>query len=187
MRYLLIAIGTCLLAGCRPQEPAPLQFQWTRRPTPEMIPADPLQGQAVGRPFSAREVRFEGSPTGWRMVVSGAPGEGFLVVDLPGTPKAGRRWLRPMAYGGGYWQVGSPEDPAKLVTWTSENAWVLEIRSWRARPWRADGLPDQLAGRASGRFAICYEGALGGFGNSFVAGDFKGAAVRYLGRPAGGS
>ncbi|NUP99059.1 MAG: hypothetical protein HUU35_04290 [Armatimonadetes bacterium] len=177
-------LALSLLSGCRgPAGPAPAQFQWTATPALELIPRQPLRGEAVGRPFQPQEVRFEPGPAGWRLVVAAADGA-FLVLDLPGSARAGRRWIRPLAYGGGYWQVASPEDPAKLVTWTSDNAWVLALDSWSAAPWRPEGPQEQAAGRASGRLAVCYEGGLGGFGNSWVAGEFRNARVRYLGRPA---
>ncbi|MDD5309338.1 MAG: hypothetical protein PHU25_18640, partial [Deltaproteobacteria bacterium] len=76
----------------------------------------------------------------------------------------------------------NPADPQMTVAWNTELAWVLEITKWDVREYDPKGELFQDAGRASGRVAVCFK-AGGRYQNSWVAGTFENAVVRYLGKP----
>ncbi len=45
-------------------------FQWTAAPTVEMIPADPVRGEANGKPFEVKFICFEPTSDGWRLTLT---------------------------------------------------------------------------------------------------------------------
>jgi hypothetical protein len=179
-------------AGAPPAPPVgPSRFQWTRTPTPAGIPAAPVSGEVHGKPFPVAQVVFEPSRRGWTVLLLERPlpeptaavsQMRFLRVDLPAEPAVGQLQQRALAPGGALFQVELPDDPASYTLWTADNAWVLELSEWDVRPWDPAGPAIQVAGRAAGRIAVCYEGG-GDFRNAWVAGSFAEALVRYTGEP----
>ena len=171
---------------------APGMFAWTETPAVMQIPATPLSGMANGRPFSAASVVFEPGSDQWRMIIRDQPltdptavltGGQSINIDLPEFPTTGANFTRPMEYGDGYWQIGNdPANPESTTSWNADNAWALEITNWQAADYDESGSLFQNAGTASGKIAICYKGG-GSIQNSWVAGTFENATVRYMGKP----
>lgn len=172
--------------------PAPQGFTWTETPTVDMAPAAPLTGVANGRPFEARAVLIEPGLKSWKLSIHDQPlrqptgllmNSGHLDINLPEPPAAGKKFEKPMRFGDGYWQVKKPGEAAKTTSWNAPNAYALELTKWEVAPWDPDGPVFQDAGRASGRLVVVYQGGAGGFENSWVAGTFEDAVVRYMGKP----
>jgi hypothetical protein len=167
-------------------------FQWTETPAFNAIPDAPLTGMANGAQFVAQSVIFEPGTSSWKMIIRDQPlpgptdiasGGQFVSIDLPNPPVAGMTWMRPMAYGEGFFQVKyDPAKPEQTTSWNADNSWALEITSWQAADWISGGPAFQDAGRASGRIAVCYKGT-GNLQNSWVAGKFENAIIRYMGEP----
>jgi len=167
-------------------------FQWTETPAVNLIPDAPLAGMANGQPFTAQSVVFEPGADSWKMVIRDQPlvnptdtvGDGqFITVNLPVPPTAGMTWMRPMSYGDGFFQVRYDQaNPDQTTSWNADNAWALEITGWQAADWNSSGPSAQYAGQASGRIAVCYKGS-GNMQNSWVAGRFENAIIRYMGEP----
>jgi hypothetical protein len=172
--------------------PQPPAFEWTATPSLDKIPAAPAGGMLNGAPFPVAAVVFEPGASAWRLVLGDTSLESptavsingqFASIDLAEPLAAGKTYSRPMAAGGGYFQVApNPADRQTTVAWNTDNAWVLELTKWDAREYDPKGELFQDAGRASGRVAICFKGA-GAYQNSWVAGTFENAIVRYLGKP----
>jgi hypothetical protein len=168
------------------------QFAWTETPAFNQIPATPVGGMANGRAFTAAAVIFEPGSDSWRMMIRDKPlGEPTAVatggqsvnLDLPEAPTGPGNWMRPMEYGGGYFQIGNdPQNPESTTSWNADNAWALEITQWQVAEYNPSGSMFQQAGVASGRIAVCYKGG-GSIQNSWVAGTFQNAIVRYMGEP----
>jgi len=59
---------------------------------------------------------------------------------------------------------------------------VVEITDWKVAPYAEDGPAFQAAGTASGRVVVVFKGQ-GNRVDSWVAGHFTDAVVRYMGRP----
>jgi hypothetical protein len=171
---------------------APGAFAWTETPAIEQIPDAPLAGMANGKPFTAASVIFEPGSDAWRMIIRDQPlaeptavltGGQSINIDLPDFPTTGAKFTRPMEYGDGYWQIGNdPTNPESTTSWNANNAWALEITSWQAADYDESGSLFQNAGVASGKIAVCYKGG-GSIQNSWVAGTFENATVRYMGKP----
>lgn len=208
----LALLGAALLVACRsstqevvtpaaprPETPAPTSpaadasgaFTWTETPTIAAIPATPVAGQANGSEFVARFICFQPGLSGWEMVIADKEFEQptdiitdcqSVKIDLPEEPRTGWKHERAMGWGGGYWQIRQIEDPSNTTSWNADNAWAIEITSWEAAPYDSKGEMFQVAGRASGKVAVCYK-AGAGFANSWVAGTFKDAPIRYMGAP----
>jgi hypothetical protein len=167
-------------------------FQWTETPAVNVIPEAPLGGMANGAPFFAQSVIFEPGMSSWKMIIRDQPlaaptdiasGGQYISIDLPTPPSAGMTWMRPMAYGEGFFQVkNDPANPEQTTSWNADNAWAIEITSWQAADWISGGPVFQDAGRASGRIAVCYKGSAS-LQNSWVAGRFENAVIRYMGEP----
>jgi hypothetical protein len=180
-------------AGSAPEAaPATTEaFTWKRDPAIEDIPDRPVSGQANGRPFDAKTVLFQPGFKGWRMAIldvalaepTGIPQAGqHLIVDLPEPPAAGKRWTKPMKHGDGYWLVERKEEPTQKTHWNGPNGFAIEITGWEVADYDLDGPSIQHAGKASGRIAVTYRGGQG-FDDSWVAGRFEDAPVRYMGKP----
>lgn len=172
-----------------PEEPA--TFTWTDSPELAHIPDHPIRGSADGEPFEARTVLIEPGYKSWKISIHdralNAPtgllmGSQHVDVNLEEAPAAGKTLKREMSYGGGYWQIARPDDPKKTTSWNASNAYVIEFTKWDVKPWDPDGDTFQEAGRASGKLAVVYKGG-GDFENSWVAGTFEDAVVRYMGTP----
>jgi hypothetical protein len=167
-------------------------FQWIDTPAVNVIPEAPLGGMANGTPFFAQSVIFEPGASSWKMIIRDQPlaaptdiasGGQYLSIDLPTPPSAGMTWMRPMSYGEGFFQVKyDPANPEQTTSWNADNAWAIEITSWQATDWVSGGAVFQDAGRASGRIAVCYKGSAN-LQNSWVAGRFENAIIRYMGEP----
>lgn len=168
-------------------------YQWTEAPTFETIPDVAAAGMANTRPMAVKTVVIEPSMDKWRMKISDKEldsptsilmGGQSVNIDLPGTPAAGTQWTREMEYGDGYFQIGTDaNNPEATTSWNADNAWVIEFTKWDVADYDTDGDLFQEAGKASGRFAVCYKGSATGIQNSWVAGTFEDAIVRYMGKP----
>jgi hypothetical protein len=171
---------------------APGSFAWTEAPSLDKIPASPVVGEANGKPFKVATVLFEPAMRGgWRMVIADKKLDsptGILVgcqhidFDLTEEPAAGKQMTRRMQYGGGYFQIEQADKPGQTTSWNGDNAWVLELTKWDARPYDEKGSRVQSVGTASGKVAVVYKDAAG-FKRSWAAGTFENAAIRYMGKP----
>ncbi len=168
-------------------------YQWTDKPVIDSVPQAPLGGMANGRPFATQAIIIEPIGDKWKMKIHDKPlenptslimGGQAITIDLPFNPGAGASFTREMAYGDGYFQINN--DPANLeatTSWNAENAWAIEITKWEVSDYDPDGDLYQMAGTASGRIAVCYKGNPTGIQNSWLAGNFEDATVRYIGKP----
>jgi hypothetical protein len=168
-------------------------YTWTEAPTLETIPLVPAAGMANGRPMGVAAVVFEPGTSAWKLVIADKALDGptglitsgqSVNIDLTEAPAAGKNWTRKMEYGAGYFQINN--DPANLeatTSWNADNAWVIEVTKWDVKPWDANGPLFQEAGKASGKFSVCYKGDPTGIQSSWVAGTFTDAVVRYMGKP----
>ncbi|MBW2276284.1 MAG: hypothetical protein JRF63_02260 [Deltaproteobacteria bacterium] len=171
---------------------APGSFAWTETPAVTQIPVTPLSGMANGKPFAAASVIFEPGSDSWRLIIRDQPlseptavltGGQSINIDLPEFPATGANFVRPMEYGDGYFQIGNdPANAESTTSWNADNAWALEITNWQASDYDSSGSLFQNAGVASGKIAVCYKGG-GSIQNSWVAGTFENATVRYMGEP----
>lgn len=198
---LTLALGSCkkegATAGSKETQEAkqatpPGAFAWTEEPSLDRIPASPVVGEANGKPFKVATILFEPAMRGgWRMVIADKKLDsptGILVgcqhidFDLSEEPAAGKKMTRKMQYGAGYFQIEQADKPGQTTSWNGDNAWVLELTKWDARPYDDKGSLFQAVGTASGKVAVAYKGAAG-FKNSWAAGTFDSATIRFMGKP----
>ncbi len=165
---------------------------FTTTPKWDAIPAGPITGEANGRPFEAKAVFFEPSFGKWTLVIADLPlpdplgliFEGQTIkIDFDAAPKTGARFEHPLKYGGGYFHIQKSDDPKDLTSWNGDNVYLVEITKWDVKPYQDGTDFSQLAGRASGRIYIAYKAA-GDLKDSWAAGTFTDAPVRYRGDPA---
>ncbi|MBI5833344.1 MAG: hypothetical protein HZB16_13685 [Armatimonadetes bacterium] len=171
----------------------PAGFRWTDQPTLDNVPTDRLVGYVGGRTFTAKAVVIERVGDAWVLQVASAPlasltapltdGE-WLSLPLPAAPTVGQTLSQPLRHGGGFWRILDPEDPTTTSNWSAANAWALRLSEWRAEPYKRQGPPAQVVGRAAGRVAVCYQGNAR-LPNAWLAGTFSEAALRYLAPPSG--
>lgn len=173
---------------------APADVTWTSAPSLAAIRDGPIRGNASGRRFDAEAVIFEPGFENWKMIIADKklPSPKAVLsrlsdcrhvdLDLPRPPSTGIVFQKPMSYGGGYFQLDAPKT-GKMTSWNEENAWALEITSWQAAPWDPEGGEVQTAGTASGRVIIMYKSNRDDLDDTWVAGTFDRAIVRYMGRP----
>ena len=199
---LVLALGSCKKEGPatatetketkETKQAAPSAFAWSEEPSLDKIPATPVVGEANGKPFKVSTILFEPAMRGgWRMVIADKKLDsptGILVgcqhidFDLSEEPAAGKKMTRKMQYGGGYFQIEQADKPGQTTSWNGDNAWVLELTKWDARPYDEKGSLFQSVGTASGKVAVVYKDAAG-FKRSWAAGTFENAAIRYMGKP----
>ncbi len=172
--------------------PGPESFTWTDAPTLESIPSKPAQGEANGKPMKIETVVFEPSNDAWRLILSDkrfdSPtaimmGGQSVNISLTEEPAAGRTMTRKAEYGGGYFQINKVDNPSETTSWNGTNSWVIQITKWEVKPYDPAGEMFQEAGKASGRVVVVYQ-AGADFKNSWVAGTFEDATVRYMGKPS---
>ena len=173
-------------------EKKPETFTYTEKPTLEMIPDKPIEGEVNGEPFTVETVLFQPSYTGnWEVSLIEKKLDDPLAVlfesqyfnlDLNKKPETGAVITHPMEFGDGICQIKQLDNPEETTSWNSPNAWVMEITEWDVKPWDPEGDIFQVAGTASGTIAVCFQGSCG-YANSWVAGTFSGAIVRYMGEP----
>ena len=209
--YILVAIpvAVVLAAGCAseqmtdaPAKPAtdvgtkkdvpPVNFSYTESPTIAMIPESPIRGEANGKPFEVKTVVFQpGRGENWDLYLLDTKLEDpldvllegqYIAIQLTERPGAGVTMTRPLDFGDGLFQIGEIDTPEETTSWNSPNAWAIEITQWDVRPWNPDGEIFQVAGTAAGKVAVCYQGSCG-FADSWAAGTFTNAVVRYMGPP----
>ena len=177
------------------KEPAPaeVKLEWTAEPALELIPDAPIKGQANGAPFEGKTVYFEPLFGKWNMVISDGTLEtptGFLSnaqsinISLPEPPEAGKVISKEMNYGDGYFQITKKDNPEETTSWNSDNAFIVKFTEWEVQDYDLEGEMFQVAGKASGMVYVSYKGwDSGDFDNSFAAGTFKDAVIRYMGEP----
>jgi hypothetical protein len=189
-------------SGLRPAEPGvpsapgepeaksakPPLYHWTETPTLDSIPHHEVVGEVNGKEFQVKAVVFQPGPHGWDMMLADKPLISdtadltdcqYLIVELSEPPAKGQKLQRKMDYGGGSFRLVDPKEPTNWTSWNADNAFVLEISEWNVKPRDPKGHATQVAGTAAGRLAVCYR-AKGDFTNSWVAGTFTKALVRYL-------
>jgi len=184
--------------GAAPTEPespaAPASFAYTETPTVADIPARPVHGNANGREIQINAVVFQPRFNSWSLALSTAelpgptrilPGgsEAVNLTDLPQEMAVGT-YTHPIdEMGGGYFQIQQPDDPERTTSWNTNLAYVLEITEWDVSEYDPEGSLFQEAGTASGKVVAVFRGSGDRFQNSWVAGTFEDAVVRYMGRP----
>jgi hypothetical protein len=175
-----------------PPPAPPKTFAYTESPTEALIPVGPVRGRANGKSFKVKTVIFEPDSDGkWKVKFcedkvedpTAALIEGqYIYFELPQDPAAGKVMKKAMAFGDGFFKIKLPGKPGETTSWNADNAWVLEITEWNQKPWNPEADFFQTAGTASGRVAVCYKG-YGDFKNSWAAGNFQDAVIRYMGKP----
>jgi hypothetical protein len=173
-------------------EPAgPISFKFTESPKASDVPAEEITGDATGKRIDIKTVVIEPGFKEWKLVLSEktldkptafVSGGQSVNVNLPEEPAAGKKWTKAMKYGDGYFQIEKADTPGKFTSWNASNAYYIEITSWDVKPYDAKGSVFQEAGKASGKVYVAYKGS-GSFKDSGVAGTFKDAVVRYMGKP----
>ncbi len=176
-----------------PEPAAEVKLEWTAEPALELIPDAPIKGMANGTPFEGKTVYFEPMFGKWTMVIS--DGElssptGFVSdaqsinINLPELPEAGKTIRKDMDYGDGYFQIRKKDDPESTTSWNSDNAFIVKFTKWEICEYNPEGDMFQVAGKASGMVFVSYKGwDTGEFDNSFAAGTFTDAVIRYMGEP----
>lgn len=177
-------------AAEQPAAEQPATFSYTDQPTAEMIPAGPIRGEANGQPFEVKQVVIEPGLGGWNMYLletelsdpTGIREGQYLNLELGAKPASGKTVEHPMAYGDGLFQINDPSEAGKTTSLNADNAWVIVFDNVEIAPYDKEGEMFQVAGKASGKLAVCYQGR-DEWKNSYVAGEFKDAIVRYMGEP----
>lgn len=197
---VVLAALTGLVAACSekttaeqpggdPAAKESVAFEWSEAPTLDQIPAAAVKGEANGKPFAAKAIYFEPRFRSWTMVIHEAelsrptgirPQGQYISISLPEAPAAGMKWTKALKYGDGFFQI-QKADGTGLTSWNSQNAYAIEITKWDVKPYDEKRM-FQVAGKASGRIAICYKGT-GDLKNAWAAGTFEDVLVRYMGKP----
>lgn len=186
-------------------------YKYTPKPLFDLIPAQPVVGRLNGQPWPVAAVVFEPKGDHWTMnfydkalarPTGLARGTFPLTLDLSGLPGEGVKLERALSTGGSTWKLPAPPrsapkkspkkgkkaevvaapPPAGPSTWRTRSAYVLEFTTWQAAPFDAKKPAFQVAGKASGRIAVVYEGR-DGKQHAWVAGTFENALIRYMGQP----
>lgn len=175
---------------------APATFEYTETLSVDVIPAFPVKGVANGREIAIEAVYFQPRFDAWGVTFSTAAlerptavggGTDTESVNLSGLPQelgvgTFTRTVEERG-GGGYFQIQKPDDPTSTTSWNTTIAYVLHITKWEVEPWSPEGSVFQDAGRASGKVVAVFRGNGRDFENSWIAGTFEDAVVRYMGRP----
>ena len=171
---------------------APKEFSFTDTPTLAMVPEGPVRGEVNGETFTVKTIILQPGYGGkWDIYLMEEKMEDPTDVMMEGQyfdlqlnkgPGAGVTMDHPMEFGDGFCQTRKIKNPDETTSWNSDNAWVLEITEWDVKDWDPDGDIFQVAGTASGKVAVCYKGSCG-FADSWAAGTFTGAVIRYMGKP----
>lgn len=166
---------------------------WTDKPSLDVIPDEPVKGMANSVPFEANAVYFEPVFGKWSMIISDGVLDsptGFIMqaqsinVSLPELPEKGKIIEKDMEYGDGYFHIRKKDDPEEFTSWNSNNAFIIEFTEWELNEWDPEKDMFQVAGKASGRIYISYQGwDSGDFDDSYAAGTFTDAVIRYMGEP----
>jgi hypothetical protein len=165
----------------------------------EVIPALPIFGFANGQAFNAGTVMFRQDHNGnWQMQVSDHdfdPLQGVssgrienkdlqtIYITLPSEPASGTELGRQMEYGGGYFQIKKSIESTSTTSWNTSFAYKLEIDEWKKGSSRLGSCGKPEVGSASGRLFASFKGSAGerSLRNSWVSGQFTGAAILYCG------
>lgn len=181
-----IIVQTPPESACRTSQPAPAGVAWTDAPSSRSVPDAPLAGAVRGRAFNVQGVRllktregrwrFEASDQTFEPTAHMASGQ-FLHVDLEGELRRRARLSKPIAAGGGMWQIC---DGWLTTSWNADNAHYLEITSWTVTPPTVEPGQRAAGGTASGRVYITYRGS-DPAENSWLAGTFTDIPVVFEG------
>jgi len=178
-----------------PEAPAaPETFEYTEELSADLIPNTPVSAMANGRPLEIKTVLFQPRFDEWGMTLSTAEldrptailagmKEAVNLSDLPQELGVGTYTHAIDESGGGYFQIQKIDDPESTTSWNTSTAYHLEITEWDAADYDPEGSMFQQAGTASGKVVAVFRGRDGSFGNSWVAGTFEDAVVRYMGTP----
>ncbi len=205
MKEIIIAIAIISSFGCSeeappemnaaPTTPEPVEipaFEYTETPELDNVPNTPAAANANGRELEIKTVIFQPRFDSWSMTLSTAeldrptgilPGmsEAVNITDLPQELAAGTYTHSMDESGGGYFQIQKVDEEG-TTSWNTRLAYVLQITEWNGRPYDPEGRMFQEAGTASGKVVAVFRGS-GDFANSWVAGTFENAVVRYMGTP----
>lgn len=183
--------------GAQPAEAepeAPATFEYTEELSGDLIPDAPIKAMANGRELEIQTVLFQPRFDEWSMTMSTAEldrptailagmKEAVNLSDLPQEMGVGTYTHAIDESGGGYFQIQKIDDPESTTSWNTQMAYHLEITEWDAGDYDPEGGLFQEAGTASGKIVAVFRGREGSFGNSWVAGTFEDAVVRYMGKP----
>lgn len=213
MKTILSTLAlTLALAGCSEEEPpemnaspttesaeppgpaAPETFEYTEELSADLIPDAPVTAQANGRPIEIRTVLFQPRFDEWGMTLSTAEldrptaildgmKEAINLTDLPQEMGVGTYTHAIDQSGGGYFQIQKIDEPERTTSWNTNTAYHLVITEWDAGEYDPEGGLFQQAGTASGKVVAVFRGREGSFADSWVAGTFEDAVVRYMGKP----
>ena len=182
-------------AEATPEAPAaPEAFEYTEELSADVIPSGPVTAMANGRPLETKTILFQPRFNEWGMTLSTAEldrptailagmKEAVNLSDLPQEMGVGTYTHSIDESGGGYFQIQKIDEPERTTSWNTNTAYHLEITEWTAGDYDPEAGMFQEAGRASGKVVAVFRGREGSFGNSWVAGTFENAVVRYMGRP----
>lgn len=207
MKEIIIAAAIISSYGCseeppppemnaQPTTPEPVEiaaFEYTETPQLDDVPNTPVAGNANGREIEIQTVVFQPRFDSWSMTLSTAeldrptgilPGmaEAVNITDLPQELAAGTYTHAIDESGGGFFQIQKPDEEG-TTSWNTRMAYVLQITEWNGRPYDPEGSMFQEAGTASGKVVAVFRGNDRDFANSWVAGTFDDAIVRYMGTP----
>ncbi len=167
-------------------------FTYTETPTLAMIPKGDVIGEANGKAFKVGTIILEPAFDHWAIKLIEKKNDDIEVVaekgivfdvELTEVPARGKVLKRAMEMDGGVLTYYDPD--GRTANWSGENAWIIKFTRWNVKPYNATaGNGFQLAGKASGRIAICFKGdATGEIKDSWAAGEFSDAPVVYRGKP----
>jgi len=169
------------------------EFKWTESPTVEGIPNRPVGGLVCSKPFEVKQVVIETGGPAWQINLLGQtlsdnrqqiPQIPLLKIDVKEKHLApGVKLLRSKDVGDIDLEFPSLQDPKTLASWNGINAYAIEITKWDVKPYDSNVAGVQVAGTAAGRLAVICVGEEATFVNSWFAGTFDGALVRYTTKP----
>lgn len=201
--FLFVVFFIVVLVSCnradRTEEIKPGHYKqtpegWTDTPSLAIIPNAPISGFVNGMGFVAEEVYFEPVFGKWNMIITDVPlgsptaittdGQ-RAVISLLEYPAEGKIIEKKKGRGGGYFNIRKKKQPERIISWNSDNAYIIKLTKWELKDWDETGEIIQIAGKASGKMYLSYTGRESGeFDDTFLSGEFVDALVRYTGRPS---
>jgi len=177
-------------------------FKLVKKPSASDVPSGSVKGVANGKAFDVKTIVIEpgnkpSKDTGkkvWKIrlyekeakkptaLISKSQ---FVDITLDDEPGKGKKIVRELKSGGGFFQIQQPgKEEGKLTSWNTKNSYYVEFTEWEAKDYEDGGKPFQVAGKASGKIYVAYQGSKSSkFKDSGVAGEFKDAIVRYMRKP----
>ena len=199
---LSVMLLVLIAASCTPKPPTIPEdisavYSFTEQPSLDTVPEHFILGQVDGKDFIGKTMHFEPEFDQWALKIYDTtfetPDDIYVMdcremaLELPEPPAAGKTMSKTnieIGEGGkdAYVILAPDTAPTEFEIWNADNAWVLQITDWEVGPYDPDGMNVQIAGKASGKIALCFKGN-DDHKDSWIAGTFTDIPVRYNGEP----